>query len=102
MESPDDRFGMPDSALRAALDAHGANSPVIRLGMYVPTRREVATWAANKLFEVLIDWMWESPSDIIPDNKQISQVIEVLKAREDVQDPGVQRLIHECQLFLDA
>jgi len=39
----DDRFGMPQSAFEAALNSHGRDNPVYRVGMYVPTRREVAT-----------------------------------------------------------
>lgn len=41
--SPDDRFGMPESAFQAARESHGLDNPVIRMGMYVPTREEVDT-----------------------------------------------------------
>ena len=83
MSGQDDRFGMPDSAFQAARDSHGANSPVMRLGMYVPTRQEVSQWPERQLYEVLIDWMWEGPSELIPDNQQISEVLEILESRVD-------------------
>lgn len=37
MTDPDDRFGMPESAFKAARESHGLDSPVFRAGMYVPT-----------------------------------------------------------------
>ena len=61
-EDPEDRFGMPESAFRAAQKSHGLDNPTIRSGMYVPTRREVAGEPPKWLYSVLIDWMWESPS----------------------------------------
>ncbi|AGG89206.1 hypothetical protein R2APBS1_2085 [Rhodanobacter denitrificans] len=35
MTDPDDRFGMPASAFKAARESHGLDSPVFRAGMYV-------------------------------------------------------------------
>ncbi len=46
MTDPDDRFGMPPSAFQAARESHGLDSPVFRMGMYVPTCQEVATLPA--------------------------------------------------------
>ena len=43
MTDPDDRFGVPDSAVKAAMESHGLDSPVFRAGMRVATRHEVAT-----------------------------------------------------------
>ena len=54
MTDPDDRFGMPASAFRATMESHGLNSPVIRAGMYVPTRHEVATLPIAQLSTIVI------------------------------------------------
>ena len=91
---------MPESAFRAARESHGLDSPVIRSGMYVPTRREVAEKPVEWLYPVLIDWMWESPSELIPSSAQIAQVRAVLLARPDAADPAVIQIIVECDEYL--
>src|SRR5690606_22822082 len=80
-KDPEDRFGMPESAFRAARESPGLDNPTIRSGMYVPTRREVAGQAAEWLYPVLIDWRWESPSELIPSRAQIAEVRAVILAR---------------------
>lgn len=94
-EEKGDRFGVTESALQAAWDAH---RHVIRTGLYVPTRAEVATWPVKKLTAVLIDWMWESPSELIPCHDQITAVIDVLESRDDADD--LRELIAACREFL--
>jgi hypothetical protein len=98
--SPDDRFGMPESAFQAARESHGLDNPVIRMGMYVPTREEVATRPAAELYAVVIDWMWESPSELIPDNTQIAELRAILLSRTDADNPDVQQLIAACDDYL--
>ena len=100
MTDPEDRFGMPDSAFRAARESHGLNSPVIRAGMYVPTRHEVATLPATRLSSIVIDWMWESPSELIPDNTQIAELRAILARRPDVGSPDIGQLIVACDDYL--
>lgn len=102
MTSEDDRFGMPGSAFEAALDGHGRTNPVFRVGMYVPTRGEVARLPADDLRVILIDWMWESPSELIPNNRQIAEVRSILAARTDAGEPKIQRLIYECDVYLEV
>lgn len=102
MPDPDDRFGMPESAFRAARESHGIDNPTIRSGMYVPTRREVADSPAEGLYEVLIDWLWESPSELIPNNEQIAEVKSILLARPDAQGSAVLKLVAECDDYLSA
>lgn len=99
-EDEHDRFGMPQSAFEAALDSHGRNNPVFRVGMYVPTRGEVAKLPADDLRHILIDWMWESPSELIPNNEQISAVRAVLAKRADANEPGILQLMAECDAYL--
>lgn len=90
----EDRFGMPESALQAAWEAH---RHVLRTGMYVPTRTEVATWPVKKLTAALINWMRESPSELIPSNDQIAAVVEVLESRYDADD--MRELIATCREY---
>ena len=93
----EDRFGMPESAFQAAWEAH---RHVLRTGMYVPTRVEVATWPVKKLTAVLVDWMWESPAELISSNEQIAAVVEVLESRDDADD--VRELIAACREYLSC
>lgn len=99
-EDENDRFGMPASAFEAALDSHGRNNPVYRVGMYVPTRGEVAKLPLDDLRQILIDWMWESPSELIPNNEQIAAVRAILAARSDSEELAGQQLIAECDAYL--
>lgn len=94
-KDPNDRFGMPESAILAAIEAHKG---VLRAGMYVPTREEVSTWPPERLYSVLIDWMWESPSEIIPNNAQIIEVLQVLESRPDSKEHS--KLIAECREYI--
>lgn len=94
-DQDEDRFGIPESALHAAWEAH---RHVLRTGLYVPTRAEVTTWPAKKLTSVLIDWMWESPSELILSRDQIAAVVEVLESRDDADD--MRELIAACREFL--
>lgn len=100
LEDPEDRFGMPESAFHAARESHGPDNPTIRSGMYVPTRREVAGKSPQWLYPVLIDWMWESPSELIPSNAQIAEVRAVLLARPDAADPAIVQIVAECNEYL--
>lgn len=100
MQDPDDRFGMPESAFSAARASHGPNNPFVRLGMYVPTRREVAESDPEWLYSVLEELMWESPAELIPNNPQISDVRQVLLGRLDAIEPPVVRLIALCDSYL--
>lgn len=102
MIDPDDRFGMPKSAFQAARKSHGLDSPVLRLGMDVPSRREVFNLPAGELFSILIDWMWESPSELIPNNKQIAEVRALMMERPDASEADVQRLVAECDAYLNV
>lgn len=65
-----------------------------------PTRREVAKEPPKWLYPVLIDWMWESPSELIPNSVQIAEVKSVLLARPDAADPAVVQIIAECDEYL--
>jgi hypothetical protein len=100
MNDENDRFGMPQSAFDAAWEAHGKNSPVYRCGMYVPTRAEVRDLPSDELWRIVIDWMWESPSELIPNNQQIASVRDILLGRKDASTDRVRSLVEECNNYL--
>lgn len=94
------RFGMPDSAFRAASESHGTDNHVVRAGMYVPFERDIAELDPDTLHAILIDWMWESPSELIPSNEQIAAVKELLLARPDANSSAIQGTVAACNDFL--
>lgn len=70
----------------------------MRAGMYVPTRAEVAYMAPETLRLILMDWLHESPSELIPSAAQISQVKAILEARSDAAE--LAGLIEECRQYV--
>lgn len=100
MSNLDDRFGMPDSAFSAARESHGQGNPTFRSGMVVPTRRDVIEQAPDWLSPILIDWLWECPTELIPNNTQIAEVKALLLARPDATHPTIAGLIAECDEYL--
>lgn len=44
--------------------------------------------------------MWESPSELIPNNTQIAELRAMLMARSDADDTDVQQLSTECDDYL--
>lgn len=99
-QDPNDRFGMPESAFKAALESHGRDNPFIRMGMYVPTRAEVASLPPAELFEILDPWFWESPSELIPSRDQVQEVRKVVAARPDAESPDVAEILALCDELL--
>jgi len=92
-----DRFGVTESAIATARKEHGH---VYRTGTHIPTRSDVATMPAEQLFSLLDDGLWESPSQLIPSDQQIREVLAVLEARSDRE--AVAPIIAECRRYLDA
>lgn len=90
MKSKDDRFGISVDLIRKVISDHGR---IIRAGCYVPTRGEVETKNTDWLYAVLIDWWWESPTELIPTDEQVSEVIAILRSRADADTPEIQRII---------
>jgi hypothetical protein len=99
IDQDDDRFGIPKSAFLAAQASHG-NAQIVRCGMYVPTRGEVASMAIVDLRPILIDWLHESPTELIPSVAQISQVKAILEARQDAAE--LIGLIEECRQYIES
>lgn len=99
MDEEDDRFGVPNDAFTAAGKAHG-NAHTMRCGVYVPTRREVRSMSPEELRPLLVDWLWESPSQLIPTSEQVSQVKALLETRPDAA--MLVALIEECRLYIES
>lgn len=93
----DDRFGIPSKSYDAVLFGQ-SDQHVSRVGLYVPTRSEVATMSVDTLRPILMDWMWESPTELIPSNEQIRQVKEILERRPDAL--ALRNLIDECGAYM--
>lgn len=94
-EQPDKeyRFGFREEEIVAEIMAHKG---LIRDGCYVPTKHEVATWSADRLWMTLLGWWWESPSSLIPNDRQVAESVAVLQARSDGQSEGIQRIIAQA------
>lgn len=85
-----DRFRVPESRLRAAARFAGMriharySAEAAFFNSYVPTRKEVATLPGEKIHRILLDWMTNSVTEIIPSPGQIAEVKAILLKREDV------------------
>lgn len=89
----DDRFGVSTERILEAIRAHRG---LIRDGCYVPTRREVAEASAEKLWNWLLGWWWESPAELIPNDAQVADVVCILLARADAGSAEIQRIIAQA------
>ncbi len=90
MDDPNDRFGVTAKAIQTAAERHRG---ILRAGLYVPTRTEVAEAPIQWLASVLMDWVWESPTELVPHDYQVEAVIAVLEARSDAATEEVRKLI---------
>lgn len=89
-KNDNDRFGVPDALIREVIEEHRG---LIRIGCYVPTRREVATADPALLGPALHDWWWESPTRLIPTDDQVDEVLAILRGRPDAGAEEIQRII---------
>jgi hypothetical protein len=87
------RFGFTKEQIVSEIMGH---SGLLRDGCYVPTKHEVATWPADRLWMTLLGWWWESPSSLIPNDQQVAESVAVLQARPDAQSEGIQRIIAQA------
>jgi hypothetical protein len=85
-----DRFGVPEALI---IDVIRKHKGLIRSGCYVPTRDEVADASPERVHGWLLDWWWESPTELIPSDQQIAAAVEILKARPDADHPLIQALL---------
>lgn len=92
-EPEDDRFGIPTDRIIEVIRAHRG---LIRDGCYVPTRREVADAPAGQLWSWLLGWWWESPTELIPTDEQVADVVAVLRARPDAETADIREIIAQA------
>jgi hypothetical protein len=92
MTSNRDRFGVRDALIVEVMRKHAG---MIRAGCYVPTRAEVATASPERVHGWLLDWWWESPTELIPTDEQVAHAVAILKARPDVDHPLIQAVLAE-------
>lgn len=92
----DKRFGL-EQAMQCAIKNHKALG-TIRSGLYVPTEHEVKTLPPDSLKPILIDWFWESPTELIPHHAQVEAVKTLLSSRDDAERCAT--LIAECDEYL--
>lgn len=90
---PNERFGIPDERIIQVIRAHAG---IWRDGCYVPTRSEVANAPADRLWGWLLGWWHESPSELIPTDEQVAEVVALLQARHDADTPEIQRIIAQA------
>jgi hypothetical protein len=88
-----DRFGITEEEILAVIRKHAG---LIRSGCYVPTRAEVAAKEPEWLYSVLVDWWWESPTELIPTDEQVNEVVQILRSRSDAQSDAIQKIISEA------
>lgn len=93
----DERFGVSDADLAAERERHKG---IHRSGMHIPTRAEVGSLNPLVLNSILDEWMWESPTLLIPTKDQIKRVMSVLEQRPDVAADEVQELLLMCRRFV--
>lgn len=93
MSTVDDRFGVTPEIMRQVLEEHRG---IIRAGCYVPTRHEVATAEPKLLEAALVGWWWESPTALIPTYGQVQEVLNILRARPDASNDGIQRILRQA------
>src|SRR5688500_846763 len=90
---PYDRFGVPEQLIIDVVKGHRG---LMRDGCYVPMRHEVATKEPFWLTLILLGWWWESPSELIPPDEQVADVIGVLRSRPDADHWVIQELIAQA------
>jgi hypothetical protein len=59
---------------------------------------EVAEEPIDVVVSWVVDWWWESPTELIPSDAQVREVIKVLKSRPDAHDPRIRELIDDAPL----
>lgn len=90
MTDDQDRFGVAEALIIEVIRKHAG---LIRTGCYVPTKGEVAHGSPERVHGWLLDWWWESPTELIPTDDQVAAAVEILKARPDADHPLIQALL---------
>jgi len=92
-------FGIPESNLRAA-EKSANRKQRHKYHTSVPTRKEVATLEPVVLKPLLMGWMCNAATEIIPSRTQIFEVRQILIARADAGD--LSELISMCDCYMSG
>lgn len=94
-----DHFGIPDSNIRAA-EKWAKKDKYNQYHCQVPTRKEVMNMQAEEISRILLGWMCNSPTEIIPSRTQIMEVREILQKRSDAGQ--LDALITMCNYYING
>ncbi len=94
-----DRFGVPEGNIRAA-EKWAKKEPHSHYHCIVPTRKEVMTMKVEDISRILLGWMCNSPTEIIPSRTQITEVRELLQSRPDAIHLAA--LITMCNYYIQG
>jgi|SRR5450830_309262 len=90
-------FGIPEANLRAARKSIKKQKNH-KFNVDVPTRKDVESLEPVQLKEVMLAWMCNSVTEIIPSRAQISEAKLILLARQDVA--SLSDLIEMCEHYI--
>lgn len=93
----DERFGVSEKLISRIGEKH-CEQKILRSGCYVPTETEVQTMSLDQLTSIVVDWLWESPSELIPNNDQIIKLKTLLLTRADCSHNSP--IVRECDDFI--
>lgn len=54
----------------------------------------------TRVYQTLIDILWDSASTSIPPNEHVNRWIELLRARDDADNPTISSAIAECVQYV--
>jgi hypothetical protein len=91
-------FGIPAENIRAATQRHSSGKHPDHT--IVPSRKDIATLPEAELRGLLVGWMENGATEIIPSRAQIALVREILQEREDARQ--LTQIIAMCNNFIDG
>lgn len=91
-----DRFGVPKENILAAKRAVNKYRHA-SLNCYVPSRKDILESDQNKLSDMLISWLCNSPLEIIPSSFQVNEILALLQQRPDQHE--LSALVRMCQQY---
>ena len=90
-------FGIPETNLQAAHQFRKKQKKH-EFNVDVPSRKDVATLAPLQIRQVMVAWMCNSVTEIIPSRAQIAEARLILLAREDAA--SLSGLIEMCDHYI--
>ncbi|WP_050477728.1 hypothetical protein [Herbaspirillum rhizosphaerae] len=90
-------FGIPETNLQAARHFKKKQKKH-NFNVDVPSRKEVATLGPQEIRKLMVAWMCDSVTEIIPSRSQIAEARLILLAREDAA--SLSGLIEMCDHYI--